>query len=457
MSNKRIGFLKKRFNVFSDDALLEFNGNIEDGVIVVANHYTHYTSSEKILLISFDNDKGKAINYFSDNLFNVLSEADPTSNKIYLQWLLNLSITKAYNSNLITFYDEDLEKMFNNLTLFDSNKRKRKFKELCSKNYATKNLNDPLNINQYESDEQLHNAVFPFKETIKLSELESTLIKFEEMGQAEIPVKNDKFTIFIPKTLAASEIFSFAHWCTSLKGNSMFKTYRDYKRFNDKGKLKQSDLFIVIDNNFFKGENKNIYQIHFESNQIMDVNDKVYEGLYRDIISKDISVKNFFFETLKNLYINNHGKEGEFVSTYKKHIIEYNFTNILFDVLDLNIRSLVFRDIKMKNLPNLNRFGSLRIIFLDNVGLTNLGDSDFSLIEGISVPKNNLTFLPDISKAKNLKFLNIKNNPIKDVSNNIKFLDSSNGGSLEMLSMDILDGDDIYSKLKKLLPNVHIC
>ena len=133
------------------------------------------------------------------------------------------------------------------LILFEDNKRKRKFKELCESSYSLKHVSDPTNINQYKSLSQLFDAVDPFIER-EPSAVERTMNKFVDSGQALIPVKDRKFTLYIPKTTAASVIFSkFANWCTAREGNGMFNSYTQN---NKKPNGKNSDIYIIINNKF---------------------------------------------------------------------------------------------------------------------------------------------------------------------------------------------------------------
>lgn len=58
---------------------------------------------------------------------------------------------------------------------------------------------------------------------------------------------------------------------------------------------------------------------------------------------------------------------------------------------------------------------------------------------------------------KNLIFLNIEGNPITQIPDDIKYLDSSLGGKLFKINVKRNDiGEANFKKLKELLPNVDI-
>ncbi|MCB0509952.1 MAG: hypothetical protein KDC82_04255, partial [Bacteroidetes bacterium] len=69
---------------------------------------------------------------------------------------------------------------------------------------------------------------------------------------------------------------------------------------------------------------------------------------------------------------------------------------------------------------------------------------------------NKITTIPnEIGRLSNLEFLNIWDNPITCIPDEIRYLDSSNGGSLKAMAVKPSDlGEANYSKLRELLPNV---
>jgi hypothetical protein len=67
-------------------------------------------------------------------------------------------------------------------------------------------ITDFTDINQYKSLAQLFDAVDPFIEK-DASAIERTMQRFVDIGQAVIPVKDRKFTLFIPKSTEANVVF----------------------------------------------------------------------------------------------------------------------------------------------------------------------------------------------------------------------------------------------------------
>ena len=81
-------------------------------------------------------------------------DSDPTLNKMYTQWMLttfNRLLKSDKIIEAIRFVVEDLPLAKEYLEIFEGNKRKQKFKNLCSGSYILKDLSDPTDINQYKS------------------------------------------------------------------------------------------------------------------------------------------------------------------------------------------------------------------------------------------------------------------------------------------------------------------
>ena len=232
----RLSFLAEKFDIFectdSDDTKSKIDTLIVDGF-----EPSIITSPEGgvIAILSIKQSEKrlnpiKKISICSD-VFSEMIGADPTDNKMYLQWMLTVFTRfikdgkDISTASAIRFVKEDLPQANLYLQLFEDNKRKKKFIDLCKGSYSLKDVGDPTNINQYKSLSQLFDAVDPFIEK-EPSAVERTLYKFVESGQAEIPVKDRKFTLYIPKTTAASVVFAnFANWCTAREGNGMFNSY----------------------------------------------------------------------------------------------------------------------------------------------------------------------------------------------------------------------------------------
>ena len=209
----RLTFLAEQFDVFecgeaeevkSKMEMLEKEGNM---CKLITSHDGSVLAISSVLS-SMANEKEKVSRSVSvcSDVFAGMIGADPTDNRMYLQWMLNIFtrlIKDGSESSLasaIRFVDEDLPQANQYLQLFEGNKRKKKFMDLCKGSYSLMDVKDPTNINQYKSLSQLFDAVDPFIEK-EPSAVERTLQKFVENGQAEIPVKDRKFTLYIPKRI----------------------------------------------------------------------------------------------------------------------------------------------------------------------------------------------------------------------------------------------------------------
>jgi hypothetical protein len=153
------------------------------GRIVHGQNDRHLDNPKIIAIISSNpDDLNKRISICSD-VFSDIIAADPTENKMYVQWMLNLftnlikTDTEDSTESAIRFVNEDLPQANIYLKLFEGNKRKKKFMDLCKFSYSLKNVTDPSNINQYQSLSQLFDAVDPFIEK-EPSSLERTILKY---------------------------------------------------------------------------------------------------------------------------------------------------------------------------------------------------------------------------------------------------------------------------------------
>ena len=358
-------------------------------------------------------------------------------------------------SAAIRFVSEDLPQANAYLMLFEGNKRKQKFIELCKSSYSLKHVTDPTNINQYKSLAQLFDAVDPFIER-QPSAVERTLYKFVDAGQAVIPVKDRKFTLYIPKTTAASVVFDkFANWCTAREGNGMFNSYtQNHKKPNGKN----SDIYIIINNKFFEGKSKEIYQIHFETNQLKDSRNGQNVSIFENVIAESEGISNFFYEELMTMA--KHHSKGLENNRYLDYLIQFGFAESLFELLDENTPSIRFMTREIPRLPDISKFKSLDQLIITNAKMVELHPSIGKLtnLEMLVLTENRIKELPkEIGALKNLQFLNLIGNPIKEIPAEITYLDKSNGGSLHRVGVREEDiGVENYRKLRELLPTTFL-
>jgi hypothetical protein len=455
----RLVFLAETFDVFdcsSDEVEKKIADLIKEKYDVQTIHY-----EEKIIALvsSKVNDKDRIIKKVSVcmEVFSDMISADPTNNKIYVQWMLNMFSrfikdvkSQSYGIRLV---GEDLPQAEMYLTIFEDNKRKKKFKDLCLGSYSLKGVLDPTDINQYKSLSQLFDAVDPFIEKDP-SVIERTIMKYVEMGKALIPVKDRKFTVYIPLTTEASVVFAkYANWCTVREGNGMFKHYTNSYKTPDG---KSSKLYIIINNKFFDGESDEIFQAHFESNQLKDRKNSQNVSIFENVISESEGVSNFFKEELTK-----YAKMKKTIkqNSYLDYLLRFGFAETLFELLEEDTPIIKFMNREIPMIPNVSKFKNLDQIIITDAKLKELHPSigDLEKLCLLVLTNNNLTALPaEIGKLKSLEFLNIKGNSIKIIPNEISKLDKTNGGSLYRI---VVDKDTIgvenYNKLKELLPTTN--
>ena len=473
----RLKFLKNRFNIISNDemkdkyALMDEDANIEVNKVIAFIDDENGKEVEHFLFISYKDISKKRPKYkyfLEETIFVNVVEADPSKNQMYAQWILDVLVqlpttiedgadkfNKVGVDSFTRFIFEDLPKTTANLILFEENKRKKRFKEACAANFGVKDIEDPTNINQYTNFDQLYAAVFPFKENLNPSELEQKLKEYVRLGQAKMPVQDEHYTVFIPLTPAASEIFSFTNWCTAPKGQGMHKVYTENKR----GDGSKSELVVFIDNGVFTGKNENLYQMHIETDQLRDKSDQTFTRFKEECLSRSLSLRNFMRDYLgKGYKLSRMSTNKTHEKNYYKRIVEFGMCEVLFDIFDSNIPSITFKNVGIDKMPSLSRFKILKMIHLNKVGLKNLSEDLFLVknLEMLSIPFNDITVLPDtIGEAKNLIFINLAGNPIKVIPESIKYLDITRGGKLQRVSLNA-DNAHLAPSLEKYLPSIKI-
>lgn len=458
----RIEFLAKKFDVF-DTQGDEFNKKLlklkTDGY-----EYKLITNimGDKVLAIySFplreDGERLTGNVSISLDVFSDVIAADPTSNKSCVQWMLNV-VTRLLKTRkesdieaAIRFIVEDLPQANSYIALFEANKRKVKFKQFCKSSYILKHVKDPTDINQYKSLSQLFDAVDPFI-VRDPTEMESLLQRYVNAGNALIPVRDRRFTLYIPKTTDAATVFNkFANWCTARPNNGMFNSYTNSLKPNGK----KSDIYVIIDNKFFTGESQDIYQIHFESNQIKDRHNSSNVSIFETVIHESEGLSNFFYEELMTMA--KECKTGLDGNRYLDALISFGFCESLFEFIDADTPTIRFMTREIPRLPDISKYQQLDQLIITGAKMVELHPSVGSLLnlEMLVLTDNRIKSLPkEIGNLKKLTFMNLTGNPIEDIPTEITYLDKSNGGSLFRLAIRQEDiGEKNYQRLKELLPS----
>lgn len=461
----RLIYLAEKFDVFEDDTnslvSTKYQALKEEGY-----EPKIIEGGSKVLPLAIistkENEKNRSLVKISiaQEVFTNMLGADPTDNKIYLQWMLNVftRLLKSDNDSItqaIRFAVEDLPQANVYLTLYEGNKRKKKFIDLCKGSFGLKNIIDPSDINQFKNLSQLFDAVDPFVER-EPSAVERTMEKFVQAGQALIPVKDRRFTLFIPKSTEANVIFdNFANWCTAKKGNGMFNSYT---QGNKKPNGKNSDIYIIINNKFFSGESEEIYQIHFETNQLKDRKNSSNVNIYDSVISVSDAIKDFFHDELMEM-AKGYSKGLE-TNKYLDYLVKFGFTESLFEMISEDTVSIRIMKREVPKLPDLSRFKNVDHFIISDAELVDLHPSlgNLEKLEMLVLCGNKIKSLPkEIGNLKNLTFMNLIGNKITDFPEEIKYLDKSNGGSLMKICVKEEDiGAVNLNRLKSLLPQTLI-
>lgn len=458
----RISFLGEKFDVFEESDLEQKLKTLDDEGYTVEKIEGH----GKLLALVSSKKKGKTkydIKKISVTMesFSTVIAADPTPNKSCVQWMLNVFARYCLGNEskdiaaAIRFVAEDLPQASEYITLFEANKRKNKFKELCKSSYILKNIKNPLDINQYKSLSQLYDAIDPFI-IREPGTLESLLLRYVQAGDAEIPVKDRKFTLYIPKTLDASTVFDkFASWCTARAGNSMFQNYTS--RLTPLGT--KSKLYIIINNKFFTGESQELYQLHFESDQLKDrTNTSQNVQIREEVINQSEAIANFFHE---ELLVFAKAKKTMDDNKYLDYLLRFGFGESIFEVLDRQTPAIRFLTREIPKIPSaIGEFRGLSTLAIADAKLEEIDDSIGKLtnLVFISFPNNNIKRLPaTIGNLKNLEVINLSKNPLEEIPDEIQYLDKSKGGKLRrFITFEQDIGKANMEKLKALLPNASI-
>jgi hypothetical protein len=206
------------------------------------------------------------------NLFKKIEDLYPKvnnqHNRGYFMWI--------YNQMKKGLKVEDFYKVKEYLRLFNK--------------FINKIDKDKRDINKYKSIQDLYDVIKDFEHnedeisTSKTAELKK--IKNEEL---DLVYSSDTWDVYVPLTERASCLIGKGtQWCTAADvANNMFDNYN-----------KDGKLYVLIN----KDDNSK-YQLHFESNQLMDVNDReVAASYFFDHIAEDSDLYEFLKGENDNFY-----------------------------------------------------------------------------------------------------------------------------------------------------------
>lgn len=482
---QRLEFLYDKFNVGDVDekreewTKVEENEDGEEEVIALDGRVERVVGSGGDIVIGAvkrNREKPHKIEEYviSKTTFKKVVEADPTTTKIYTQWLLNKLIdmfkgkrkkdgVRFSTKDAQNLICEDLPKAHDHLKVFEKHKRKKKFKKLAKGVTTLDHIKDPSDINQYEDLTQLYDAIEFFMEEDNMnSDLEKAMDRYVRVNEGKVEFRDRYFTVFVPGSQEACTIFkNVANWCNVRTEGSMYDHYVYGDRRPDGS---PSKLYIIMNNDVLKGESKELYQVHFETDQIKTRRDEVANvNIYEPVIKKSKGISDYFYNELyqlaKDFQKHNPNTSIE-KNVYIDHLLKFGFSDSLFDFLkkgETPYISLVKKDVSY--LPDLTKFkDELKSISVNNNSLTDIHPNigELKELKYLVLTNTNLKELPStIGKLKNLKMLNVNNNAnLNGLPDTIEELDPSNGGSLELLVIDENNPDKDRSS--ELLPNVII-
>jgi hypothetical protein len=422
--------------------------------------------------------KGKQQVKLTEAIFENIKDADPTRNKEYMQWLIEVFARHIKNGDVdeaVRFVTEDLPEANEFLSLFDSVKNSRLFR-LGAKNRPDAPDN-PKDIRQYRDLAHLYSVVSPFQGAggeddegeDGVSKLYKNIKKFVDLGQAEIAYHDNDVLVYIPKHIDAScePLGPLASWCTRRSGNSYFDSYRmNNKRPDGTPSL----LYVIMPKELFDMENPAMhdafpYQFHFESNQIHDKNNRgIGDDGIRDVVNRFPGLAEFFRKELgelasqsisegtgllENRYVTYLNKFGgsikDYVSDdvyqqgveslkvlakketgpinknkYLKWLMDNTDNTDILSYLDREATALDFSDLNLNGrLPDLTEFKQLSSLGAIGCNITEMPSSD-ELPESLvilTLNKNNISNI-DLSgyeKFQGLFVINCKDNPVTNV------------------------------------------
>ena len=342
-------------------------------------------------------------------LFNFFVDCDPSENKEYVSWLINLyritvkdrvSIRDGYTDNTLTiyeinnFFEDAITKIKASLEMFSYLKRLNFISVENRDINKFKSFNSFIeSIRPYMSGEEGDDSVHTFDKKeldcihnfIKNGGKQSTT-----PGIAELIYEDNDWVIVITHDKEANTSFGkFTTWCTAgTRWGSMFDSYHG-----------RGELFVLIKKGY--GSKKSIkqhpefrLQFHFEDNQFMDANDR------------RINV---------NTFMDDNNKVKLFFETYliktalpKRRAKKVNYNDEIKYLLDIGYGDRVIKILKDSNLTEIDfSEHSISSEYLNEIG-------QITTLEKLTLNKCKLTELPEsIKDLKNLTYLKFRSN--KDI------------------------------------------
>jgi hypothetical protein len=397
-----------------------------------------------------------------EKIFYFLVDCDPSDNKEYVSWLMNMysqtikdrvSIAHGYTDNILTrdeisnFFEDAITKGKEALEVFTFLKKTNILNVNSRDINQFKTLNTFINtvkpyMNRDDGDDSVH--------TLDHKELQCihnyvTFGKDSDKGVAELVFENDKWVVVITHNkLANSDFGKYTTWCTAgTRWGNMFDSYHG-----------RGELFVLIrkgygSKNSIKKHPEYRLQFHFEDNQFMDANDKRIN--VNKFLQENKELKSYFKHYLVNTALPRRRSKNLTV----RHMDEINY------LLELGFGDEIIKILKETKTESIDFSGHV----IDSEYLENIGE--VTSIKRMDLSECKLTHLPEsIKHLKDLKYFKFRNNPLITVIpdwiselTNLETLDCAGCGLLEIgdISGNINLKDvvvDFNKNLKSLPKNI---
>tara|TARA_R110001632_G_scaffold35284_1_gene89091 strand:- start:1862 stop:3520 length:1659 start_codon:yes stop_codon:yes gene_type:complete len=387
----------------------------------------------------YTSKKGKTSVKLSEEIFNDITEADPTRNKAYVSWMISVFLRHISEEDIdqaVRFLTEDLPEATEFLEVFDRVKKKKVFKTGApNRPNAPSDVSD---ISQYNDLAHLYSIVSPFvgeddgddEDMTPGKKLWNKLKKYIDLGHARLAYRDNDVLVYIPDTIEAScdPLGNLASWCTRREGNSYFDSYRNNNR---KPNGDPSDLYVVIPKTMFEGDptGDDFYplQLHFETGQLHNKNNSNIgdEGL-RKLINKFPGFKTYFTQELGALAADD-VKEGD--GLMKSRYIEY------LNKFGGSAKDVISDDVYQQGVKNIRKLASEQQVplqqnkylkwLMENTDGVQITDYLDTTTETLDFSNMNLGAMPDLSKFTQLRRLTLNNCGVNELPP-VKFIPTPN-------------------------------
>lgn len=388
-----------------------------------------------------------------DRLFKFFVYCDPSTNKEYVSWFLNLyrkiikdKIDGAKQPDNVTtqtdnFYEDLMTKVPEALDVFS-------FLKLT--NVLSVDLRD---INRYKTINEFIDVVRPYMakddgddsvHTLDHKELACIHNYTKENktdGKAELVFENNEWVIVITHDKEANvEFGKYTTWCTAgTRYGNMFDSYHG-----------RGELFVLIKKGY--GSKKAIkkdpavrLQFHFEDGQYMNAEDRSIN--INDFLFNNKDIKKFFRGYIIKRVLPNRQQKNTRQTDDIKYLLNLGFGDEIIKILKESKPEVVDfsgHKIESEYLDSIGEITSIKKLDLSDCDLDRLPDSIANLknLKSIKFRNNkNIKNVPNwIGKLTNLEYFDCAGCDIKEIG------DIANNTNLSELVLD-------YNRKLKKLPN----